>query len=85
MNHHKSNTNTNNNDDFETDIKYNDSKITCHLCLKDIEYESQVFCIRCDIQLCNPCNDKDGKDRNYCLCPNCKEIGTLGFIRKHDK
>lgn len=59
---------------------FNDSLVQCHICKKDIEdAKDLVKCVRCKINLHFDCEEKYRNNLNYCPCPNCYKIGSLGF------
>jgi hemerythrin len=52
----------------------------CYICKKNIEeVKDLVKCLKCKINLHFECEEKYRNDENYCSCPNCYKIGTLGI------
>ena len=52
----------------------------CYICREQIIKDNLIICINphCKIILCIKCQDIYRHNRNYCKCPNCGEIGSLG-------
>ena len=55
-------------------------KQKCFLCLKQINMKqhSIVECIHCNSVLHNYCEEVFRGTKNYCKCPKCQAIGSLG-------
>ena len=56
--------------------------VKCHICKKDIvNVIDLVKCVRCNIKIHYDCEEKYRiiNNNNYCECPNCYKIGTLGI------
>lgn len=54
----------------------------CFIC-KDLVGENEhTFCTRCGIVVHFKCGRENDKDRGYCLCPNCKKVGTMGCSKE---
>ena len=53
----------------------------CIICWESIDTKDKVTCIRCNISLHAYCeeNDRTVRTRQYCKCPHCQGIGTLGI------
>ena len=53
----------------------------CIICWESIDPTDKVTCIRCNITLHAYCeeNDRTVRTRQYCKCPHCQGIGTLGI------
>ena len=51
----------------------------CTICWELIGDNIWVVCMECDIILHDKCfkYDNESNNRNYCLCPNCREVGTM--------
>jgi hypothetical protein len=62
-------------------MENNTESKTCFICWEEIKSTSWVQCVRCDILLHCDCNNVYN-NRNYCKCPHCQRIGTLGSF--HD-
>ena len=70
------------NDDLCNNTLFSNSNtlVKCHLCKKDIEQVYDlVKCVRCKICVHYDCEEKYRSNQNYCVCPNCHKIGTLGI------
>lgn len=52
----------------------------CYICRKSINKDELVMCVQCNINLHITCEDIYRHNKNYCVCPKCKKIGTLGGI-----
>jgi hypothetical protein len=63
---------------IKNDNNINNDK--CLICLKKVELENLVKCVRCAIKLHDYCfeKDSDAKKLNYTKCPHCQRIGSLG-------
>ena len=58
----------------------NDNK--CILCWENITKDKLIKCTRCNSQLHDYCKHNYDKENNiidYCKCPNCLRVGTLGI------
>ncbi len=55
----------------------------CIICWDNIETQNKVICTRCNISLHVYCEEVDRcvRAREYCKCPHCQRIGTLGIIK----
>jgi hypothetical protein len=51
----------------------------CYICRKTIEIEELVICVRCNIKLHSNCENIYSHNRNYCKCPKCNKVGSLGI------
>jgi len=60
---------------------YNTTEDTkqCLICWEqiDINLHTNVKCFRCNIVLHKQCCETLLKDKTYCLCPHCQQVGTL--------
>jgi len=66
---------------FSNDLFTKDA-VKCYICKKDIEkLNDLVKCVRCNIKIHYDCEEKYRiiNNNNYCACPNCYKIGTLGI------
>ena len=70
---HKINTFFNNKDNND-----NLADLSCFHCSQKINYQRNTFCIRCNIILHDTCWKNHYDNGLYCICPNCRKIGTLG-------
>jgi hypothetical protein len=61
------------------------SKNECFICRKNIDSETWSTCIRCNIILHELCEEKFRGEKNYCQCPHCLKIGTIGTINIHNQ
>ena len=53
---------------------------TCYDCGEDcLERTDKIICIKCDIAMHNQCSWRIIGDKEYCQCPNCHQVGTLGI------
>ena len=52
----------------------------CLVCWEIIQKHNLVSCSRCNIQMHDFCyvNYNKIKNYNYCICPHCQRVGTLG-------
>lgn len=52
----------------------------CIICWENVEDIDKVTCIRCNISLHAFCEETDRSinTRQYCRCPHCQQVGTLG-------
>lgn len=53
----------------------------CILCWENIKKDKLIKCYRCNSQLHDYCVDNYEKENNivdYCKCPNCLRVGSLG-------
>ena len=52
----------------------------CLICWEPI-CNHHARCIGCNIRLHSACEERYRKteERNYCLCPHCKKVGTLAI------
>jgi hypothetical protein len=57
--------------------KYKESDL-CYICRKNVDKNEIVTCVRCNINLHTVCEDIYRHNRNYCKCPKCGHIGSLG-------
>ena len=69
---HKYNTVNNENIEIKNNI--------CYICRNSINKDELVTCTRCKINLHIACEDTYRHNRNYCMCPKCKEKGTLDGV-----
>lgn len=53
--------------------------IQCFLCKQDIQPNQLVKCVRCNINIHFDCETKHRNNKQFCFCPNCNKIGTLGI------
>jgi hypothetical protein len=53
----------------------------CLICWEPIHFIELVQCTRCHIQLHTHCEELYRTGKNYCKCPHCQQIGTLGTSR----
>jgi hypothetical protein len=60
-------------------ISLDKNVIQCYLCKQDIQLEQLVKCLRCKIYVHNGCETKHRNNQQFCVCPNCNKIGTLGI------
>jgi hypothetical protein len=51
----------------------------CYICRKNIEIDELVICMRCNIRLHSNCENIYRHNKNYCKCPNCNKVGSLGI------
>jgi len=58
--------------------KYN----ICYICREQIIKDNLIICINpdCKIILCIKCQNIYRHNRNYCKCPKCERIGSLGLV-----
>ena len=58
------------------------SNKTCFECKKKVQQSELVTCVRCNIILHNECEKNIRGDKGYCECPNpnCKRVGSLGYM-----
>ena len=52
----------------------------CFICNKQIGTTDITKCVRCNILLHDNCEIIYRNTRDYCKCPNCQKIGSLGKI-----
>lgn len=66
----------------ELDYTKIDSK--CLICWDEITCDTWARCMRCNILLHDNCETtyRTINNRNYCQCPHCQRVGTLGQIYK---
>jgi hypothetical protein len=53
---------------------------SCYICNKNISDTSYVICVRCKIRLHDNCQEIHCANDNYCVCPKCQQIGSLGSV-----
>lgn len=61
------------------ELKYKETDL-CYICRKIINKDETLTCTNCNIKLHAVCEDKYRHNRNYCKCPKCDKIGTLGAV-----
>ena len=67
---------------YQEKYRLNDNE--CIICWDKIEDNRWVKCVRCHITLHTLCCDTEQKinNRNHCLCPHCRRVGSLGTMYK---
>jgi hypothetical protein len=60
-------------------VAKHDDPPECFLCneITD-ECTPRVLCIRCNVVVHDDCFKTYSGDKTYCICPQCKEVGTMG-------
>ncbi len=63
----------------ESDIK---DICKCLICWENIDKKNLLLCTRCNIQMHDNCfkNFSSIKNIDYCFCPHCQRIGTIGKV-----
>ena len=56
----------------------------CIICWDQITCDTWAMCVQCKILLHCECETtyRTINNRNYCLCPHCQRVGSLGTIYK---
>ena len=55
----------------------------CLICWENIESIEKISCFQCNIMLHAYCEEtyRNISSRQYCKCPHCQQIGTLGCLK----
>ena len=53
----------------------------CLICWKNIDTQKWCKCVRCNILLHSLCEERYRGQKNYCECPHCRRIGTIGSYK----
>jgi hypothetical protein len=51
---------------------------TCLICWENIGSKKWCKCIICNIILDNVCEEKYRGRKDYCKCPHCQRVGSIG-------
>ena len=51
---------------------------TCLICWDNINTQT---CVKCNITLHNLCEETYRGEKEYCECPHCRRVGTIGILK----
>jgi hypothetical protein len=54
---------------------------TCLICWENIGSHKWCKCVRCHIILHELCESTYRGEKDYCECPHCRRIGTIGSYK----
>ena len=49
----------------------------CLICYENFDEKIHTMCFKCKIYLHHNCAQKYLEPIGYCICPHCKQVGTL--------
>ena len=54
----------------------------CLICWESVDHAKWTQCVRCKIKMHDYCEEIYRNTKEFCKCPHCQRIGSLGIYHK---